>query len=253
MLPGVYGFTWSLGNLIFLGVFYTVLVVIITSVVVSALRSRKNLLGQKVDKIRWHGDFAELPEIARHCRHELTGEVQYRLCPNEFDCRFCNKHPEYEAIRAQNTIAGTGENEPTILGFNMPSDRFYHRGHTWVKPGADGIYTIGLDDFGARLIGKPDALELPPPGVHLQVNGTAWLVKKQNSELRILSPIDGEVVETGAPEKGWYLKVKSSDNGKTTMHLLRDAEIKPWLLREMERLQLALTAGGSAPALADSG
>jgi hypothetical protein len=37
-------------------------------------------------------------------------------------------------------------------------------------------------------------------------------------------------------------------------HLLRDAEVKPWLMRELERLQLALTMeGASLPSLADGG
>ena len=37
-------------------------------------------------------------------------------------------------------------------------------------------------------------------------------------------------------------------------HLLSGAEVKPWLMREMERLQLALTMeGASVPSLADGG
>ena len=36
-------------------------------------------------------------------------------------------------------------------------------------------------------------------------------------------------------------------------HLLRGAEVRPWLLREMERLQMALTAEGAVPTLADGG
>jgi glycine cleavage system H lipoate-binding protein len=253
MLPGVYGFQWTLGQLIFLGVFYTVLVVIFTSVVMSVIRCRKDLREQKLDKIRWHDDFGRLPESVRRCRHELTGEVEYRVCPNEFYCRNCDKHAEFEAIRKLRAASKSEQNEQTILGFDMPADRFYHRGHTWVQPEGDGVYKVGLDDFGARLLGKPDDLELPSVGTHLHVNGKAWSIKKQNSEVRVLSPINGEVVETGAAEKGWYLRVKSTENGSATMHLLHGAEIQPWLLREIERLQLALTAEGASPALADGG
>ena len=36
-------------------------------------------------------------------------------------------------------------------------------------------------------------------------------------------------------------------------HLLRGAEVQPWLMREMERLQLALAMEGAAPTLADGG
>jgi hypothetical protein len=36
-------------------------------------------------------------------------------------------------------------------------------------------------------------------------------------------------------------------------HLLRGGEVRPWLMREMERLHLALAVQGAAPTLADGG
>jgi hypothetical protein len=69
-----------------------------------------------------------------------------------------------------------------------------------------------------------------------------------------MCPVDGKVVETGSVERGWYLRIKpDSKNVQAFQHLLRGAEIKPWIQREMERLQLALTAEGATPALADGG
>ncbi len=60
--------------------------------------------------------------------------------------------------------------------------------------------------------------------------------------------------KTGAPGAGWYLKVRPAASGEPAFrHLLRGAEMRPWLMREMERLQLALTAEGASPALADGG
>jgi hypothetical protein len=62
------------------------------------------------------------------------------------------------------------------------------------------------------------------------------------------------VVATGSPSGEWYLKVKPESSGElATRHLLRGAEIRPWLQREMERLQLALTSEGAAASLADGG
>jgi len=69
-----------------------------------------------------------------------------------------------------------------------------------------------------------------------------------------LAPIDGEVIATGGPEQDWYLKVKPEAAGEPAFrHLLRGPEVKPWILRELERLQLALSAEGAAPTLADGG
>ncbi len=136
----------------------------------------------------------------------------------------------------------------------MPLDRFYHRGHTWAKPETDGTITIGLDDLGARLIGKPDEIALPAVGTQVRANGTGWRVKKQRNDLRVLSPVDGEVIETGGPDKGWYLRVKPNGGADDNMrHLLRGAEIRPWIMREIERLQLALAPEGIGMSLAARG
>jgi hypothetical protein len=86
--------------------------------------------------------------------------------------------------------------------------------------------------------------------VRIHANGTGFRMMKRNADVRVLSPVDGEVIETGGPDRGWYLKIRP-DNLDLT-HLLRGAEIKPWMMREMERLQLALSAEG-APTLADGG
>jgi hypothetical protein len=95
-------------------------------------------------------------------------------------------------------------------------------------------------------------VDLPRPGVRVHANGTAFRVHKRSADVRLLSPVDGEVVETGGPSRGWYLRVKP-DGDPALSHLLSGAEVKPWLMREIERLQLALSEEGAAPTLADGG
>ncbi|MHB0968527.1 MAG: glycine cleavage system protein H [Thermoanaerobaculia bacterium] len=141
--------------------------------------------------------------------------------------------------------------ESNVAGFELPLDRLYHRGHTWVKADEDGMLTIGLDDFASRLTGVPDSVKLPAVGSHLSANGPAWEAKKKGVVARILSPVDGEVVETGSPEQGWMLKVRPSSEDLT--HLLCPAEARLWLLREFERLQIALAGPQHAPMLAAGG
>lgn len=251
MFPWNYGFEWNASHIIFLGAFYTVLVIVATTLVCAGWRARKDLRARQEGNIRWHTDFEDLPPQDRLCRHVLTGEFRHRECPNAFDCRKCETHAR---LIARHPAASVPEPEEEVLGMSFPLDRFYHRGHTWVRPEPDGSVTIGLDELGTRLLGQPDALLLPKPGDALGVNGTAFRVRKREADVRVLSPIDGKVVATGGPEQGWLLKVKPAESGERAMrHLLRGAEIRPWLLREMERLQLALTAEGAAPALADGG
>jgi glycine cleavage system H lipoate-binding protein len=251
MFPWNYGFEWNASHVLFLGAFYTVLVVVATTVVSASWRARRDLRASREESIRWHSEFDDLPPQDRVCRHVLTGEFRKRQCPNGFDCRVCETHAR---LIAQHPPAAPAEMEEEVLGMSFPLDRYYHRGHTWARPEADGTVTVGLDELGARLLDTPDSIELPQPGAAIRVNGTAFRIRKRQADVRVLSPVDGEVLETGGPEKGWMLKLKPAEAGERGLrHLLRGAEIRPWLLREMERLQLALMAEGAGPALADGG
>jgi glycine cleavage system H lipoate-binding protein len=251
MLPWNYGFTWNLGHILFLGAFYTVLAIVATTVATAAWRSRRSLQARETAAIRWHADFHDLPAADRVCRHVLSGELKKRECPHAFDCRTCEVHAK---LIERNSFATNADSAEDVLGMDFPLDRYYHRGHTWARLEDDGAVTVGLDDLGSRLLGAPDSLELPMPGDRLQVNGTAFTIGKRDTRVRILSPVDGEVVSVGDPAGKWYLRVKPDSTGEPAFrHLLRGPEVKPWLTREMERLQLALTAEGAAPCLADGG
>ncbi len=251
MFPWVYGFKWSAGHLIFLSVFFSVLGTVSGSVVTAAFRSAKDLRQRTADAMRWEMEFEELPRKARSCRHEITGEVRHRTCDHEFDCRTCSVHPTFLAqaaatSRPEDPAAGT-------FGLAMPTDRLYHRGHAWVKPEGDGTCTIGLDDFGARLVGTPDAVELPLPGTHLNANGTGWHFVRGGERLRILSPVDGEVLKQGSMDQGWLLRVRADDSEPATRHLLRGGEVRPWIMHELERLEFSLGSSGVGATLADGG
>lgn len=251
MLPWTYGFHWNAGHIIFLGAFYTVLVVVASTLIAAARRSRRDLLALRVEEIGWHADFHELPACDRVCRHVLSGEFQSRECPHAFDCRHCETHAKLIELHPMERSANPGED---LFGMAFPLDRFYHRGHTWAQPQADGTITVGLDELGQRLLGVPDAVVLPQAGERIYANGTAFRVQKRDANVRVLSPVDGEVVETGGTDRGWYLRVKPEGTSELTFrHLLRGTEVKPWLMREMERLQLALSTDSGAPTLADGG
>jgi len=248
MLPWNYGFHLDTGHIVFLGAFYTVLVIVATTVVNALHRSRRDMQTSKVEHIRWHSDFHDLPAQDRVCRHVLTGEFKSGECPNSFDCRECETHAKLLQVHP----VADGEEEE-IFGMTFPLDRLYHRGHTWARREADGTVTVGLDDLGSRLLGTPDDVVLPPAGTRVEVNGTAFRVRKREADVRVLSPVDGEILETGDADRGWYLKVRPAASGELPFrHLLRGAEVRPWLLREMERLQLTLSSEG-APTLADGG
>jgi hypothetical protein len=169
------------------------------------------------------------------------------VCESGFDCRHCPEHERLEGLRRAQA-AGQSEH----FGFDLPLDRLYHRGHTWVQPEADGTVTIGLDDFARRLVGTPERIELPAPGTRLEVNGPAGRLTARGNDVRVLSPVDGTVVETRGEGAGVTLRV---DLGGVAdlRHLLSGDEARAWALRELERLQRALGPREVGAALADGG
>lgn len=251
MFPWIYEFHWTPMHIAFLGIFFAVATVVALTFVTALRRTGRVFTEKAQEKLQWMSEFEDLPTAARVCRHQMNGEIAQRTCHSEFDCRECTAHPRFTGCYApQLEAASAGE---SLYGLSMPLDRYYHRGHTWVKPEANGDLTIGLDDLGRRMLGSPDAVELPAVGSEIIAQGTGWTMKKGKASLRVLAPIDGVVVEQGSPASGWYLRVRPKDGTANVTHLLRGSEVKPWTLREIERLEIALSSDGLGMSLADGG
>jgi glycine cleavage system H lipoate-binding protein len=247
MFPGVDGFHWTFGHIFFISVFLCVVTALAGVAIVSLARAGRDFRDGRGEAIRWAAEFSDLPRSDRTCRHALTGEAPDRICPNAFDCRACAEHPRFQARRrARTTPANTG----MLFGLSYPDHRYYHRGHTWVEEQPDGTLLVGLDSIGVSMIGEPDAVKLPGAGSALRVNGEGWRMWKDGLEVRVLSPVDGTVLQTG-PQDNWYLRVKPRSNPADLRHLLRGEEVRAWIGKELERLQLA--ASTDIPALADGG
>jgi len=247
MFPFVDGFHWTFGHVLFLSVFGAVLAVIGVTLLVSVRRAARVAQSGLADAIRWKSDFHDLAECDRQCRHELAGRVEHRHCHNEFDCRECETHPKLvHAAAAEQFDAGA-------YGLSYPADRLYHRGQTWVHREADGTLTVGLTDLGRRLLGRPDRVELPSLGDRLVANGRGWTVTRNLVQVRLLSPVDGEVVEVGGPDQEFYLRLKPAVAHPNLAHLLRGAEVSGWVRSQLERLQILTTPGGARASLADGG
>lgn len=251
---GGYEFRWDAGHILFLGAFYTVLMIVGAFLAVSMLRARRDLRLRTAQALLWREEFHELPAWRRQCRHALSGELPGRACDMAFDCRECARHRELlTAVPESARPALTTTDDDIVYGFHMPLDRYYHRGHTWVRPLDGGVLEVGLDDFGRRLVGAPDAAHLPPAGTRVTANGRGWELVKGRVATRVLSPVDGTVIETGGPQQGWYLRVQPLRAQPALAHLLRGDEVRPWVLSEMERLQRLLGAPTSGAVLADGG
>lgn len=206
-------------------------------------------------KPTWKDLFMGLPPEVRVCRHEFTGYVKERTCMDYFDCGRCVIHGYVERLDELRLNNGWRPKSPEtdIFGLSMPLDRMYHRGHLWCNEEADGVYSIGLDDFATRVIGTPDDVEIPVMGSEVEVNDTVITIGKKEARIHLRSPVTGQVIEAGSPATDWYLKIRVKENGSATKHLLKGSEIRPWILKEIERLQGALSNEGLGVVIADGG
>jgi glycine cleavage system H lipoate-binding protein len=260
MFPWVYGFTWNAGTVIFLGFFFAVIVVMSVTVAKAALRAYRERGKSAEDRIRWHEDFRDLPAVARTCRHVFTGEYQERICEREFDCRACPDHEDLTQLSVPRpTALAQTVGSLEIHGLHFPLDRKYHRGHTWVEGSGEGEPAhVGLDDLALRIIGgEGKQFVLPPAGTELRLNGTAFrVIDGAGSEVRVLSPVDGTIVETRNSPSGWLLRIQVKGGRNGLNHLLHGAEVRPWVVHELDRLQRILSRQGGGEiglTLADGG
>lgn len=192
----------------------------------------------------WRETFEGLLAAERPCRHQLAGRVAWRTCDNAFDCRSC---PNYE-----NFAALPISTPPKTVGVPYSDKLLYHRGHTWVRPEWDGTYSVGLDEFAQRLVGKPDAVRLPAVCDEVESEGTAWSMSKNGHKIHVRAPLGGTVIAVGGPGKDFYLKLLPHGEAHLR-HLLRGPEVAGWLASEVDRLQMQLASPNALACLADGG
>ncbi len=109
MFPWNYGFAWDKGHIIFLGVFYTVVLVVLTTLLIAAWRTLRDFRRNRAASIVWHENFEDLPRAERSCRHDCTGEMPGRVCELGFNCGQCETHAKFVSILARHHA------EPALL------------------------------------------------------------------------------------------------------------------------------------------
>jgi glycine cleavage system H lipoate-binding protein len=134
--------------------------------------------------------------------------------------------------------------------FALPGGLFFHPGHTWVNLLFSGQTKVGVDDFVQRLLGKVDAITLPPVGVEIK-EGQPFVAFRQGGRTAMLAaPIDGVVCAvntelTKAPgllkrdpyTRGWLVALQPRDLTADMSRLVVGDKALDWLRRELARFQ----------------
>jgi glycine cleavage system H protein len=72
-----------------------------------------------------------------------------------------------------------------------------HPGHTWARLEADGLVSVGLDDFAHKLVG-PASVQLPAVGAYVAQGEAAAEIGDGTETVGLVSPVDGKVVAVNA-------------------------------------------------------
>lgn len=149
--------------------------------------------------------------------------------------------------------------------FEMPKGYCFHPGHTWALDEGRQNARIGLDAFGASLIGKIDRIEVVGLNRWVRQGQKICTAFRDGVAIDLLSPIEG-VITSVNPElaktpnvlvmdpyrDGWICVVKSPEMSTNVNNLLRSTLVEPWMADSVHRLS-ALTAKLAPTAAADGG
>lgn len=134
--------------------------------------------------------------------------------------------------------------------FSLPGGLFFHRGHTWANLLFSGQVKVGVDDFVQKLLGRIDAIRLPPVGAEVK-QGQPFAAVRQGGRTALLpAPVDGIVcavngelakvpglIKRDPYTRGWLMAVRPTNLTANFSHLTIGEGALAWLKAELARLR----------------
>jgi len=207
---------------------------------------------------RWR---RELAADQRWCRYARMGLVPYKICPNDFRCSECEVDQRlFEELGTHPLLAlapGLRQVPKQIGPFDVVEDRYYSRGHTWVKFFKDHV-RFGMDDFAQKLVGPVREVTLHAgPNDAFKSGGTAVTVTGEGRKMTFRFPISGTVMHLNQAvldspslinedcyDRGWLYTVQPDDFYAQARRLVGRDDIEPWFRDQSARLARSLITRG---------
>ena len=176
---------------------------------------------------------------------------------------FLRKGKEAEITEAgEEAIPASPRLQPKyVAGFELPENRSYHPWHTWALQESPSLVRLGLDDFGARLAGKVDAITLPKRGQWLRQGQKFATLERAGRQVDLVSPVEGEVTDVNEKlitepaaanmdpyGQGWFVSVLSPELKVSFRNLLNGSLARKWMTDAAQQLQMRLPAMAGAVA-----
>ena len=198
------------------------------------------------------------------CRHMLSGRIPYGSCSYAYDCVRC---PFDQMIEDTSYLPNLRRPEvEKASGFDVARNYYYHHGHTWARVEYGGRVRVGLDDFGLRLLGPQDEIQMPSLGSTVGQSRPAAVLKRSGKEAASLCPVDGQVVATNhnlmkrattandAPyAEGWLMVIQPKSLRNNLKNLFFDSEGMAWIDDEASRLGGLLSGSTGYPMMPTGG
>jgi len=150
-------------------------------------------------------------------------------------------------------------------GFEVPKGYCFHPGHTWVLDEGRQNARIGLDSFGAALLGKIDRVEVVGLNRWVRQGQKICTISRDGMSVELLSPIEGVVVSVNQDvlndpslvlkdsyNAGWICVVKAPEINLNLNNLLQGSLVGSWMQNSVLRLS-AMTSKLGPAAAADGG
>ncbi|MCP4666842.1 MAG: glycine cleavage system protein H [Deltaproteobacteria bacterium] len=224
-------------------------------------------MSRKVEQnkqISWQEAMRKRPDLDRICRHSLTNRIEKRSCAYDYECAACDFDQFFEEVWSTKTKTLPRDTQD-VKGFEVPGGYYFHNGHAWARVESGGYIRVGLDDFSLKLLGKPDALDLPLMGKELDKDHVGWGLKRGENAADVLSPVDGVIVEVNARARenpglagqepygeGWLFMVRTPDIKGSVKKLMADTDCLDWMHGEVGRLE-DMIEDVAGPLAADGG
>ncbi len=134
--------------------------------------------------------------------------------------------------------------------FILPAGIFFFRGHTWANLLFSGQVKVGVDDFLQKLLGRVDAVTLPPLGVKVKQGEPLVAIRQGGRTTMLPAPVDGVVCAVNselekAPgllkrdpyTRGWLVALRPTNLATNLSRMSVGESALVWLKGELTRLQ----------------
>lgn len=150
-------------------------------------------------------------------------------------------------------------------GFDVPRGYCFHPGHMWVLDEGRQNARVGLDSFGANLVGRIDRIEVVGLNRWVRQGQKVCTITHDGVAADLLSPVEGVIISvnndvqkdpsllTKDPYRnGWICVIKSPEIATNLNNLLQGQLVAPWMQNSVRQLS-AMTAKLAPAAAADGG